>query len=84
MVTKITPEQYKNEFYKTARRIARTRKTPFTVNDIVAKVGTPPQGRQALSGLMTSAVNNLGLSYVGDVPSTIPTRRGAYVSAWSL
>lgn len=75
---------YNEDFHKTVARLARTRKTPFTIDDVVGKVGNPPQGRKALGALIGADITNLNLKVVALVPSRVKSRRGALNNAYSL
>lgn len=75
-------EQYNQNFYKTVGRLASSRNNPFTVDDVVAKIGNPPQGRNALGPLMNAAANRHDLEFVGYRPSETPSRRMALVAEW--
>lgn len=82
-VKKLTrAEQYNMDFAGAASRLSKTRKGAFTVDDVIAKVGTPPQGGKALGALMNAAVGRLNLSPVGYSRSKQPSRRGALNTAW--
>lgn len=76
--------EYNESFHKTVARLAKTRKTPFTIDDVVAKVGNPPQGRKALGALIGADIANLKLQVVALVPSRVKSRRGALNNAYSL
>lgn len=75
-------QQYNENFYKTVSRLASSRSNPFTVDDVVAKIGNPPQGRNALGPLMNAAANRNDLEFVGYRASETPSRRGALVAEW--
>lgn len=75
-------KQYNAKFINTVGNIARARKNPFTVDDVVAKLGNPPQGRKALGALMAAAVRRHNLRPVEEVQSQADSRRGSYVVAW--
>ena len=74
-------DAYKKDFYKAVNQMKR-RNDGFTVDDIVGKIGNPPQGRRALSGFMTAAAHNYGLSPVDVVPSSVPSRKSSLVTVW--
>ena len=75
-------DAYRKSFYSTINRL-KTRKAGFTVDDVVAKVGNPPQGRVALGGLMNGAALSNELSVKGYVPSRTTSRKDALVAVWS-
>ena len=75
-------EEYKKNFYSTIGRL-KARKSGFTVDDVVAKVGNPPQGRIALGGLMNGAAYHFDLAVSGYVPSRTTSRKDALVAIWS-
>ena len=80
---KLTPaQQYNANFRATVAKLAKTRKGPITVDDVVAKVGTPPQGGKALGALMNAAAFDCGLVQVGFERSKQSSRRGALNRAW--
>lgn len=75
-------EQYNVDFAKEVARLARVRKGTFTVDDVMTKVGTPPQGGKALGALMHAAAAKLDLVQVGVQKSQRPSRRGALNRTW--
>lgn len=82
---KLTPAQeYNAKFRSTVAKLAKTRRKPITVDDVIAKVGTPPQGGKALGALMNAAAFDLGLVSVGLERSQQPSRRGALNRTWKL
>lgn len=80
--SKLRASEYNTKFINTVGNIARARKNPFTVDDVVAKLGNPPQGRKALGALMAAAVRRHNLHPVEEVQSQADSRRGSYVVAW--
>lgn len=79
----LTPAQeYNANFAKVVARLARTRKSAFTVDDVVKSIGNPPQGSKALGALMNAAAYNLDLTEAGVKRATRPSRRGALNRAW--
>ena len=80
--SKLRAAEYNNKFIQTAGMMARSRKQPFTVDDVVAKLGNPPQGRKALGALMAAAVRRHNLHPVEEIQSQAESRRGSYVVAW--
>ena len=84
-IAKLTPAQeYNKEFGVTVARLVKTRKNPITIDDVVAKIGNPPQGTKALGALMSASAYNLGLASPGYSRSQQPTRRGALNKTWAL
>jgi len=76
------PENYNKSFTKAVRELARKRKS-FTTDDVVARVGLPPQSTRAIGALMAHAVSELDLVPVGEVTSTRSPRRHALITVWS-
>ena len=82
-VKKLTnTEQYCVDFHATVKKLARTRKNPFTVDDVTAKIGNPPQGGKALGALMNASAARFDLVQVGQQRSASPSRRGALNKTW--
>lgn len=80
---KLTPaQQYNKDFAKRVEYLAKNRKGAFTVDDVIAKVGSPPQGGKALGPLMNAAAYRLDLIVVGAERSKQPSRRGAMNKSW--
>ena len=75
-------EQYNLDFTKVITKVAKTRKGAFTVDDVIAKIGTPPQGGKAIGALMHAAVLRLGLVHVGEQKAKSESRRGALNKVW--
>jgi hypothetical protein len=75
-------EQYCVDFHATVKKLAKTRKRPFTVDDVTAKIGTPPQGGKALGALMNASATRYNLVQVGTQRSLQPSRRGALNRTW--
>lgn len=81
---KLTPaQQYNADFRSTVAKFSKTRKKPITVDDVISKIGTPPQGGKALGALMNAAAFDNGLVQVGVRRSEQPSRRGALNKAWT-
>lgn len=78
------PQQYNIDFRATVAKLAKTRKGAITVDDVIARIGTPPQGGKALGALMNAAAHDVGLVQVGQERSKQPSRRGAYNKAWKV
>lgn len=81
MAKNLSKEAYAEQFASAVKRLSRRRQ--FTVDDVVELVGDPPQGRNALGGLINGLAKTLGLQKVGRVPSRQDSRRGSSVTAWS-
>ena len=77
-------QEYNKEFSATVARMVKTRKNPITIDDVVAKIGNPPQGTKALGALMNAAAYSLDLVSPGYSRSQQPTRRGALNKTWEL
>lgn len=77
-------EQYNANFRATVAKLAKTRKKPISVDDVIAKVGNPPQGGKALGALMNAAAFDVGLVVVGQERSQQPSRRGALNRTWKI
>lgn len=80
--SKLRAAEYNHKFIQTVGLMARSRKQAFTVDDVVAKLGNPPQGRKALGALMAAAVRRHNLFPVEEIQSQTDSRRGSYVVAW--
>lgn len=77
-----TPEEYRDAFLSTVKGFARRRKTPFTAEDVTAKVGLPPHSTSAIGPLMGFAVREYGLTRVDEVPATRPNQKGSKIGAY--
>ena len=81
---KLTPAQkYNADFRATVAKLAKTRKKPITVDDVISKIGTPPQGGKALGALMNASAFDVGLYPVGLRRSQQSSRRGALNRTWT-
>ena len=78
---KLKAAEYNKTFYSTVARMRR-RKSGFTVDDIIGKIGNPPQGRTALGALMVNAANKYELAPISEAISTVPSRRHSAVTVW--
>lgn len=76
------PDAYRKAFRSRVRQLARTRKTPFTSEDVTNKVGYPPNHPNAIGALMGRSATDLGLVRVGEVAATRPNQKGARISAY--
>lgn len=81
MGKRLSPEEYSELFSKTVKKLLRRKS--FTVDDVVEAIGSPPQGRTALGGLIQKAANDYGLSPVGKTQSRQASRRKSLVTVWS-